>query len=1838
MNIFNKKLLIQIIILFSILVMISGCTSGAELEQNYTNDSDFDNGALVGLEHNSTPNQLQLTNSSQSAFPYIWVPNSNQGTVSKVSTITGLELARYRTSPSSSASSASPSRTTIDLDGGCWVGNRGTGTVVMIGLLENGGFYDRNGNGIIETSRDLDGNGVIEGAELLDWGLDECVLWEVIVISGQEGAYRPGEYTGSYSNAPGVRGIAIDRDNNVWAGTYGTRRYYYINGTTGEIMRNIDISSSGHTPYGAIVDQNGILWSSGSNSNQVLRLDPKTNTFTSIPLRHCSYGISLDRNNHLFVSGGQHSWLTRINILTGTIDWRKPAVPGSGVAVTDDGDVWIANHGTGTVTRYTNNGDFKATIIIGNTPKGVSVDNNGKIWVVDYGDEYVHRINPKAPTNSEGYIVNGVEFSKRIIGGTHYGYSDMTGSVSSTITTNHGTWTFIHDSGHANIPWGIINWNGSEPTGTSIRVRVRSSDDQETWSNWEEATNGGILSLTPAGRYLQVEVTLNRFLGNQTPILSDLTVTAMVADVHLNMTVNQPSPRVGEEVTFTLNATNQGPRDVTSLNINVNIPSGFSVSSVSHGTFQNGEWNIGNLTSGETATLSIAGLVNQSMAHQLVTCNALKTHQDQYDPNTPDNASASFYSAMADLEVTSTVNNNTLDVGETAIFTTTVQNNGPDPAQDLRIEKQLPTGFTSLQPSLGTYQNGVWIIPFLASGANTTLTFIGKVTQDMAHNTITDTSRVIQQEYDPTPVTSVNSSFYVPLVDLEITNTAHRNPIAVGGVALSTITVRNLGPDTARGVVVRDPLPEGFIPGTPSMGMLVDGWWLVGDLASGQSAILMIGRPVVSALSMTSDVTGYLRSYDPNPLNNHPTLTINALERAIVNPEDPVSPSSGVTLPPVSVHAQTDDTEKTIPMQETGMPLNLPSLALLLTFLAAYLNRNGTHCNKPLVILLVLVAIFLCCGVVGAADGYNYTSDDDFDQGAINGVEHGSVHHQLQLPPEAEEDVDYIWVPNSNQGTVSKVNTHTGAEVARYRVNPRTDEFTFTTIVDKDGNCWAANSRSGTVVKIGLLEKNQYTDRNHNGIIDTSRDLDHNGIITGAELLAWGEDECVLFETILVPGRESTYAPGSYTGVYGSYDYGVRSLAVDSDNNLWAGNYNARFYYYINGENGQIIRSLNLTGANHNSYTFVIDRNGILWSGGNNLLRLDPSTDSVAITNLGYFINSLALDSDEHLFSYGYTTGWNRNSRLSRINTTNGALDWTQNLPFSDVAGVTITPDSDVWISEFTSGWGWRRDYVKRFSHEGVLKATIQPGYRPNGLSIDSEGKVWVVDYDDEYIHRINPAINGVDLSKRIVGGRHYTTSSMTGTNTISNYFKEGTWNMTHDSGENNALWGMISWTSTETTGTTINVRARSSNDQTHWSTWDDATNAAPLHLTPAGRYLQVMVTLTSNVKNVSPALYDLTITPLSEAPINNTDLGLTILTPTIEPSVNGTIRILLHAGNNGPNDATGVQVNYRLPFGLEYQSTNGNYNHNTGLWTVGNLASGTTNTLEIIARIINSGSLVNTGTISGAEFDPKAANNHASLTLNIPNPAAEEELPEVPPGLPSNGETTLPDILNIGDLIDLDPGVPLVSNTGSGNNGGSSPSPSPGTVGGNDQLYRDQMYVRSYVGSPLTDPKINNPNGNDDTNKTTPQPEMPGWEINTDLITDLLIPISIAGGLALALFGEGKKYSQSTQKIIDWLGQTKPFNAKTLSLFILEVALFFVEPNLMGYVSLVWGSLAFMGLISLVTQAAQTRFYDILSIIILLVTIATIIKNISENKSESPVGKWLEDLVWDLIKRFRGK
>ncbi len=480
----------------------------------YTEDADFDQGDLIGLTYAPQSGQLVIAEQG-SILPYIWVPNSNEATVSKVDTITGRELGRYHTGPDSSGNC---SRTTVDLQGNCWVANRQTSSAVKIGLLERGHYIDRNGNGVADTSRDLNNDGDITGAEMLPWGQDECVLCEVILVAGKEGTYVPGTYAGAYASdywTPGLRGVAVDENNNVWLGTYNTKKFYYVL-SNGTISRTIDVSGVNHTSYGAVLDSQGILWSSGNDKNHVLWLDSTDDSFGIIPLGHHCYGLALNQEGKLYISGWQSNKITLIDTQTKTLLWtRDTTYSMKGGAVSADGDVWFASEPSNLVVRFDPNGIQKTIVPVGASPTGVAIDQQGKIWAVDNGDEYIHRINP---------VSNSVEMSKRLIGTKHYGYSDMTGIISQTVTTRVGTWRLIHNSHSPQTDWGRILWTADVPQGSGMIVECRSSQNRITWSPTELVQNGLPLENTPDGQYLEVTVTMQMPANGRTPTLYDMTI------------------------------------------------------------------------------------------------------------------------------------------------------------------------------------------------------------------------------------------------------------------------------------------------------------------------------------------------------------------------------------------------------------------------------------------------------------------------------------------------------------------------------------------------------------------------------------------------------------------------------------------------------------------------------------------------------------------------------------------------------------------------------------------------------------------------------------------------------------------------------------------------------------------------------------------------------------------------------------------------------------------------------------------------------------------------------------------------------------------------------------------------------------------------------------------------------------------------------------------------------------------------------------------------------------------------------------------------------------------
>lgn len=483
----------------------------------YTLNADFDQGNLNNVEHR-IPHQLQLAEQAQ-PFNFIWVAVSSKGTIVKINTDTGQILGEYRTAPEGQATN--PSRTTVDLNGNVWVANRNGNSVTRVGLIENGGCIDRNGNGRIDTSTaqndikpwtnagSADTNGGVSTAQ------DECIINYVRV------------------SASGTRHLSVDRNNNVWVSGWGAANqgvFDLIDGVSGLIRRTE--GPVGFGGYGGLIDRDSVIWS----ARPLLRWDtskpltgPNGGNWIGYPSDvggGQSYGLCIDSGGNVWNTSYPEGHIKKYapnGTLLGTFPYGSSRA--QGCAIDRNGHVWVAHSdSSSTVGHLKNDGTFIGNVVVGSVPSGVAIDAAGKVWVTNITSRNVSRINPNTgPIGMDGVTrVGAVDFTSDNLGGDVYNYSDMTGSTLSG-ASNTGTWTVVFDSQIANAEWGRISWNAQVCGDGALTVTAASSTDNTTFSAAQNVTRGQDLTV-PNGRYLRISVLFRRATTGESPILYHLAV------------------------------------------------------------------------------------------------------------------------------------------------------------------------------------------------------------------------------------------------------------------------------------------------------------------------------------------------------------------------------------------------------------------------------------------------------------------------------------------------------------------------------------------------------------------------------------------------------------------------------------------------------------------------------------------------------------------------------------------------------------------------------------------------------------------------------------------------------------------------------------------------------------------------------------------------------------------------------------------------------------------------------------------------------------------------------------------------------------------------------------------------------------------------------------------------------------------------------------------------------------------------------------------------------------------------------------------------------------------
>ncbi len=238
-----------------------------------------------------------------------------------------------------------------------------------------------------------------------------------------------------------------------------------------------------------------------------------------------------------------------------------------------------------------------------------------------------------------------------------------------------------------------------------------------------------------------------------------------VAQADLSLTKSAaPTVVAGQQLTYTLTATNNGPSNATGVSIVDTLPAGTSYQSASGQNSativgQSLTLNVGNLASGASSTISV--VVNVASTVSGTITNTATVGGNQPDPNLANNtATAStqvnvpvIAQSYPELKIVKTATPNPVNVGAGLTYTLVVSNNSLTAATGVTVVDALPTGFAyswATGQSSATISGNTLtlILGTLAPQASETITIGGTVTSAAAA-TITNTAVVSGNDLDP---------------------------------------------------------------------------------------------------------------------------------------------------------------------------------------------------------------------------------------------------------------------------------------------------------------------------------------------------------------------------------------------------------------------------------------------------------------------------------------------------------------------------------------------------------------------------------------------------------------------------------------------------------------------------------------------------------------------------------------------------------------------------------------------------------------------------------------------------------------------------------------------------------------------------------------------------------------------------------------------------------------------------------------------------------------------------------------------------------------------------------
>jgi uncharacterized repeat protein (TIGR01451 family) len=815
-------------------------------------NSGFGGGSAASLEVDGSGNVYVTGNSVGSGS------NSDYTTIKYDSNGNELWVARYT---GSGSFADRPSALAID----------SSGYIYVTGITSQGAF-DPTGN-YATVKYDSNGN----------------ELWVVV-------------YDGPANAGDGATEISVDSSGNIYVTGYSTglgSSYDYA---------TIKYDSNGNQLWVARYNGSGNY----IDSPHALEVDNFGNVYVTGESRVGGLGTTTDFATIKYDSNGNQLWEARYNGPNSS--WDIPA----DLALDNSGNVYVTGQaatGSGyfedtATVKYGPNGN-QVWVVLYNGPPGDQIDRPAALFVDDSNNVYVTGLSQMSPATTPPWPMDffTVKYSKQLPS------TDLSvtkaDSPDPVLVGQNLTYTVtLTNNGPDDAPGVILSdllsggvlfdsWTASQGSCSELGGTVTCN--LGTLLNGAIATVTIVVTPTAPGTISNTASVASSGTDPFLPNNSWVELTAVnppLADLIISKTDSPDPVLAGQNLTYTISVTNNGPSTATLVTVTDTLPGGVTYVSTSpsqgncSGT-STVTCDIGSLANGANATITIVVVPTTTG----ILSNTASVSGNEADPVSGNNSATeqtTVNPASTDLSITKSDSPDPVLVGQNLTYTISVTNNGPSTATQVTVTDTLPPGAIFISASGSGWicgQVGGVVTCTRATLAVSTAPVITITVTPTSTGTISNTACVSGNEPDPNPGndcstanTTVNSN--PNSADLSITKTDVPDPVERRADLTYTMVVTNNGSLNATGVTLTDTLPSGITirsmsttqGSCSSSGSVVT--CNLGAMENGSSATvtIVVRSNSTGTLTNTASVTG--NQSDSNSGNNSITVTTTVVTSA----------------------------------------------------------------------------------------------------------------------------------------------------------------------------------------------------------------------------------------------------------------------------------------------------------------------------------------------------------------------------------------------------------------------------------------------------------------------------------------------------------------------------------------------------------------------------------------------------------------------------------------------------------------------------------------------------------------------------------------------------------------------------------------------------------------------------------------------------------------------------------------------------------------------------------------------------------------------------------------------